>query len=107
MILSALVTKVPTKSQGIYDADSAWARARKNWTTQLLICYGLFDSQKDENGDIPDYFNKEEMSALKAEATALWDETHEVCDIGGNANREFVLQFPRDENGKVDVLNGK
>ena len=25
--MSALVTKVPTKSQGSYDADSAWARA--------------------------------------------------------------------------------
>ena len=32
---------------------------------------------------------------------------HEVCDIGGNANQDFVLHFPRDDNGKVDVVNGK
>ena len=82
----ALVTKVPMKSQGSYNADSAWARARKTWTTQLLIRYGLLDSQVDKNGNITDFFNKEELFALKAEATACWDETHEVCDIGDNSN---------------------
>ena len=105
-IMSDLVTKVPTKSQGSYDANSAWARARKTWTTQLLIRYGLLDSQVDKNGNITDFFNKEELFALKAEATACWDETHEVCDIGDNSNWEFVLQFPQDENCKVDVMKG-
>ena len=72
----------------------------------MLIHYGILESQSDENGEIPDCFNKENISPLNIEATAWWDETHKVCDIGGNGNREFVLRFPRDSKGRIDLKNG-
>ena len=106
-ILKPLITHVSNVSQGSNIATSAWERARKNWTTQLLIHYGMLESQAKENGDTPECFNKKKLSPIKIEATSWWDKTHKVCDIGGNGNQDFVLWFPRDTNGIIDLNNGQ
>ena len=105
--LKPLITRVSTVSQGSNSATSAWERARQNCTTQLLIRYGMLESQADENGDIPDCFNKEKLSPLKIESKAWWYETHKVFDIGGNGNQDFVLRFPQYSNGRIDINNGQ
>jgi hypothetical protein len=34
------VQRIGVKSQGSKDVNSAWCKARYNWNTQLLICFG-------------------------------------------------------------------
>jgi hypothetical protein len=81
--LKPKVTKVVRKKQGDTDVNSAWAKARYNSVTQLLIRFGLLESQPDENGNLADYFNKDKITALQREQVADWEETHRKCQIGG------------------------
>ena len=73
----------------------------------MIIRYGMLESQGDNNGNIPDCFKKEKLSPLNIEATAWWDETHKVCDIGGNGNRYFPPRLPQYSNIIIDLKNGQ
>lgn len=86
------------------DPNSDWSKSRLAWSTQLLIRFGKLDSQKDIDGNIPDYFNAELLTKLVPEQIVWWDESHFKCVIGGQGvNRQgSCYQLKRDKNGKLD-----
>jgi hypothetical protein len=48
------------------------------------------------------------MTKLKMAQVIWWDEMHKKCIIGGQQGSKAThfVQFPRDENGKIDLVNG-
>jgi hypothetical protein len=113
--LNPKLLKVGKRSQGSDDPNSAWARARYNWNTQLLIRFGVLKKEDipsdcyNEDGNLRPCFDPSNLDALTTSMIAWWDETHKKCTIGGlghsSANRHYAV-FPRDENGKLDLENG-
>jgi hypothetical protein len=106
------VIKITKIKQGNRSKDSPWAKSRHNWVRQLMIRFGLpveRESVSLPDGSIPDYFNQEKMEPLSIEQIGWWDEMHKECQIGGIGaqKRNYQLQFKRDENGKLDPINGK
>jgi hypothetical protein len=49
------------------------------------------------------------MEPLSMEGIAWWDETHTKCAIEGIGNglSHFHVKFPRDDDGKVDLKDGR
>ena len=107
--------KVGKCSQGSDDPKSAWARARYNWNTQLLIRFGELKQEDipkdcyDENNILRPCFDPSKLDSLTLSKVAWWDETHKKCTIGGlghkSKDRKYTV-FPRDENNKLDLENG-
>ncbi|CAB9505297.1 unknown protein [Seminavis robusta] len=118
--LKPLVSPIKKLKQGNRDKASAWAKARLNWCAQLLCRLGrrhlipeeVMEYLKDENGDLPDCFDEEKLKPYEFNIAQVcwWDETHKACAIGDatvQAGRKFQVKFPRNENGKIDLENGK
>jgi hypothetical protein len=62
-----------------------------------------------ETGEVPDWYRRDKMQALDIDQCAWFDECHKKCHIGDcvaeGANEEYLV-FPRNEAGKIDLLNG-
>jgi len=53
-------------------------------------------------------FNRDIIGKLDLHQIVWWDEIHRKCLIGGlSATKDYVLQFKRDKNDKIDFENGK
>jgi hypothetical protein len=92
----------------------AWCKARKGWSTQLLIRFGLLNQaaidllRDTESNKLPAWYDSEQMDPLEQSQVVWWDETHKKCVIGGlqgGAATHFV-RFSRDKNGRLDLDNG-
>jgi hypothetical protein len=59
-------------------------------------------------GEIPKWFDAKQMSKLKMAQAVWWDKKHKKCIIGGQQGRKTTnfVRFPRDDNGKIDLVNG-
>ncbi|NCF93533.1 MAG: hypothetical protein GWQ05_21640 [Verrucomicrobiaceae bacterium] len=101
-------------AQGNYDPNSNWARARFNFTLQVLVRAGKVSEQEVREllgcnaGDpIPDTFNKDKLTPIDPDAVIWWDEVHRDCftgDMGADVKRQWI--FPRNEEGKYDESGG-
>ena len=101
-----VVSNIEKRPQGNKNADSKWGRARYRWVTQLLIRLGHDPDLTDflnEDGSIPDCFNKELLDQLSVEAILWWDEVHKKCYFGllREGSKEQT-RFPHDENGRYN-----
>jgi hypothetical protein len=106
------------QSQGSRDPNSKWARARKGWTTHLMVRFGVADGidltkeRTNEDGTkeryIPDYYDITKVTPINLNRTAFWDETHKECEIGGleGSRKKIDVSFPRNEHGKLDPIGG-
>ena len=83
--LTPKVAPVSSTSQGNRDATSAWARARKNWVTQLMIRLGTLKKEEltTEEQAKPCFDLDLDIYGIELEQTAWWDECHRKCEIGG------------------------
>ena len=96
------MSSVSSTSQGNRDATSPWARARKNWVTQLLLrLQTLKKEQLTQEEQAKPYFNLDmEKYAMVLEQIAWWDETHCKCEIGGmGTGKDIQILFMRDPDG--------
>jgi len=109
--------RIGTQGQGSSNPESPWARARLNWTTQLLLRFGWSEgisitrTRQNTAGEletfVPDCFDKDKLTPCQLDRTAFFDETHRKCIIGGKLvkggkNENITLLFPRDENDNLD-----
>ena len=104
--LNPKVTSIKAGKQGSSDEKSAWARARFNWLTQLLIRFGGSLNEVDleklkVDGALSDCFNIAKMSSLSLAQVAFWDEKCQIGGIGASSKKEET-RYPRDKNGNVD-----
>ena len=97
--ISVAVTK---GKQGNINADSPWAKARYNWTTQLMVCFGLMAIPEP----IPQ-FDPALLPKYSIYNVVWWDETHQKCIIAGNNGKKKQILFKRNESGAVDLNAGK
>ena len=80
--LKPKLAKVEAHRQGSNDVDSRICRARKAWCTQLAVRLGYVDYKNDVmakegiEGPIPRWYDRENLTPLKIEQIAFWDETH-------------------------------
>jgi hypothetical protein len=107
--LKPKVTSIKAGKQGSSDEKSAWARARFNWLTQLLIRFGGSLNEVDleklkVDGALCDCFNIAKMSSLSLAQVAFGDKTHKKCQIGGigASSKKEEIRYPRDKNGNVN-----
>ena len=104
--MTKIVVPVTRKSQGNDDPTSNWARARYRFVTQMMVMFGMgpdLTDFLDEDGSVPDMFNREKLRKINPNSIAWWDETHRDCvvaDMGGKFQKQVL--FPRDENGNYD-----
>jgi hypothetical protein len=108
--------KVGKCSQGSDDPKSTWAQARYNWNTQLFIPFGELKQEDilkdcyDEKNKLRPCFDPSKLDSLTLSKVAWWDETHKKCSTVGlghmSHNRRYAV-FPRDENNKFNLENGK
>jgi hypothetical protein len=56
---------------------------------------------------VPKWYDRENLTSIKIDQIAFWDETHKKVKPGKTAafDQDAVLTFPRDANEKVDVEN--
>ena len=94
------------RAQGSTDKNSHWAMARHRFIVQMQVCMGDNpDLTKfiDENGDIPHYFRRENLSPVDFNGTAFWEEFHRECHTGdGRSTDSKQFKFFRNENGDYD-----
>jgi len=101
--------------QGSHDQESAWARARLRWVTQLSMVFGETKPGEvrdhlielglmAEGGATPACFDPEQLTLVDRNKTVWWDETHRKCKIGKGTGRKYQVQFRRnkDGSGKLD-----
>ena len=62
--------------QGSTDSNSNWAKARTNWTKQLLIRLGEIKWNDENDGPAPSYFDIQKLKPLDLTQIVYWDETH-------------------------------
>ena len=86
---------------------SGQAMVRKHWMKQLIIRFGKFDWDTMKDGEPPDYFNIEKLTKLVLCQIVYWDETHMKVKIGTSTEVKKQTMFPRDEEGNLDLVNGK
>ena len=99
------VVRIKKRKQGSSDPNSAWSLARNAWCTQLLARFGKL---QHVHGPIERRFQREIVGKLDIHQIVWWDETHRKCLIGGiTSHKDFNLQFPRNKNGRLDVVNGE
>ena len=75
--LNPKVDEVGRRKQGSTDPESAWAGARLNWVTQLLICLGEIKLSSDNT---PEYL--QDLPSLSIQQIAFWDEVHKEQIVG-------------------------
>ena len=111
--LRPLTTTIAPRKQGSLNVDSPWEKARDNWCKQLLIRLRIKTAVElfKDGAPIPFPFSSEFLRGkyLKIEQIAFWDETHKKVHMGkGSAKgKKEEVRFPRDINGKLDLLNGE
>ena len=110
------VTHYKIKKQGSTDADSPWALASHRQFLQLLIRFNKIEDtdslldQFKEDGVLPPWLNRNNLSNINPNRVSYWDETHRKCKIGDRGSREaenVYVSFPKDEHGRLDVAKGK
>jgi hypothetical protein len=59
-------------------------------------------------GEIPKWFDAKQMLKLTMAQVIWWDKTQKKCIIGGQQGGKATqfVRFPRDDNGKIDLVNG-
>jgi hypothetical protein len=64
---------------------------------------------RDTDGNLPEYYDPKKLTLLEKEQVTWFDETHQQCQLGGNGTEELkrVIKFRRDEDGKLDLENGR
>ena len=89
------VTTIRKRPQGSKDPESAWAKWRHKWTTQLLMRAGKTCSVQawtDKDGNVPDFFKQNLLSNKKIDEYAItwWDEVHKNCTVGDMTSTNTV-----------------
>ena len=103
--LKPKIRKIKKRKQGSTDPSSPWATARKLWCTQLLSRFGKLIKELPK--PLERKFDPNVTGHLDLHQVVWWDETHRKCLIGGlSSSKDYHIEFPRDEEGKVDI-NGK
>ena len=98
------LSRVKKRKQGSSDPKSSWSQARYAWTTQLLARFGSLDQVHP----VEKRFDAHIVGKLDLHQIVWWDETHRKCLIGGqSSSKNFRLRFPRNKQGKLDVVHGK
>ena len=105
--MNKVVTPVGKRAQGNSDANSAWAKARRRWITQLALCMGLIteDNLLDfmVDGVLPPAFDRSKLKCFNLDQIVWWDEVHKKCHIGNlRPGATEHVQFPRDKEGRYD-----
>ena len=80
--------------------------ASLGWVSQLLVRLGLLDVPDPK----PAYYDPEKVTKLHIDGIASWDEIHCKVNPGGGVaggTKDSVVQFCRDKNGKIDLVNGE
>ena len=81
------------------DPESAWAIARTNWVTQLLVHF-----EKINDNQIADEAFLKDLPKLSINQIAFWDEMHKEQIVGYMGKKSYL--FNCDPNGKY-VPHGK
>ena len=92
---------------GSQDPMCKWARARYNWVKKLLIMFGAIKWDVNKDGHDPEWFDIKKLGTMKTSQIVYWDETHKKCQIGTSNGANEEVKFPRDDNGNIDLRNGK
>jgi hypothetical protein len=106
--MDASVEKIKKRAQGSLIPTSVQAKAKLGWNKQLLVRFGKL--KFDSNDNLLDCYNLgvRDMTKLDVNGTAWWDECHKKCTIGElGVQAEHHIKFRRDENGKLDLENGR
>jgi len=110
------MTRVKSRKQGSYDAESKWAKARYHWVSQLMIRLSEWKPDlaelkaaklvKDDAASIPACFDFAKLTPLSINQIAFWDETHRKCNLGDVGGHGILYRYPRNEEGQLDLENG-
>ena len=76
--------------------ESAWAGARLNWVTQLLVHLGEIKLSSDNT---PEYL--QDLPSLSIQQIAFWDEVRKEQIVGFQGNKSN--HFPCNANGRYDA----
>ena len=105
--MTKLVYSASTRPQGSSDVDAVWSIARRRWAAQILLRLGVIEEDDDrlnefrENGVLPKCFQKQHLTPLDWKRVGFFDEVHRKALLGF-INKDRVVQFPRDKDGKYD-----
>jgi hypothetical protein len=88
---------------------SAFCQVNYHWTTQLLLRYGEMNQEnvpddfKVEEGEYPDCFWIDKLTAIKIKQVTIFDESHKKQKVGKQKNgRKIQVCFRRDTDGNLD-----
>ena len=108
------VIKFARRQQGNLRPDSGWAISRSYIMRQVLLRQReitvedeeYFADYKDDDGNVPPYFDVEKLRMVDTCRLAYFDESHRKCIVGGCSSRDqygVYIVFPRDANNRPDV----
>ena len=105
------------KRQGSTNPEAPWSKACHRQFAQLLVRFNtiqdddpLLESFRLDNGQLPVWLQRDQLTAINPHRVSYWDEMHRKCQIGSRGSREgqnVYVCFPKDEDGKLDVQKGK
>ena len=101
------------RQQGSSDPKSGWAIATVMIFLQVLLRQGeitmndpLLNQFRDINGELPAYFQKENLQSIDRNRMGYWDEAHRKCRVGASGSRdnknEYII-FTHTENNKFSM----
>ena len=94
--LNPKIDEVSRRKQGSTDPETAWAGARLNWVTQLLIRFGKIKLSSDNT---PEYLH--DLPLLSIQQITFWDEVHKEQIVSCRGNKSY--HFPCNANGRYDA----
>ena len=116
--------KVKDEKQGTLDATTPTAKARFGWCVQLALRLNIMSLEdakkylvkenviKGTDSELPSEYDPAKLTSLSVDQFVTWDEVHKKVMPGSDDGyvkspyKDHILKFPRDANGKIDLLNG-
>jgi len=110
--LEPVVSPIKTRKQGSHNENSAWAKARNELATHLLVRLNRLSKEEIEElkdpttKELPAKYDPKKLKKLVLDQIAFWDETHKKVVIGKTRvdGKMMEVRFKRDpETGKLDA----
>ena len=101
------MVRIKKRKQGSTDPESLWAKARYEWSTQLLVRFGKLNVEELPR-PVEKRFYRSSVGELEIQQVVWWDETHRKCLIGGSSTtKDYQMLFMRNSDGKINLENGE
>ena len=116
--------RVQSAKQGSKNPKDKMSRARFAWCLQLAVRLKIVGPKEirdiltqrglitTEDVELPQEYDPDKLSSISEDQFVTWDEVHKKVQPGSDKGtlkstvKDTVYKFPRDNFGKVDLVNG-